>query len=143
MKINGHNIPEPYNLGEWYEGWENDYWRPYTVAARKVIDKVADEYYLSETDRWACFINLPTFIRHNKSCKEAKLWVELYEDYSSHFYIQDVEKEEICLLLNVLTPDLRNGRMIYKEQKDWMDKVKDKRVPFKNFDKIISITDYA
>lgn len=143
MIINGHNIPPPDNPGEWYKGWEKDYWWPYREAANKVVDEVADPYYLYEHIKWMCFGNLTFFIRCNKSCKEAKLWVEVYEDYSARIYIQDVEKEEICLLLRTRPPDLEGRKYLAKQYREWMDKVKDKRVPFKNFDKIINLIDYV
>lgn len=142
MIINGHDIPSPDFPGGWYKGWENDYWWPYHKAANKVIDELADPYYFYEHIKWTCFINLTSFIERNKSYKEAKLWVEVYEDYSVHFYIQDLEKEESCLLLNILPPDSKGGKYIEKQYQEWMCKVKDKRIPFKNINKI-TITDYT
>lgn len=128
MIVNNNKLSEPYFPDKWYKGWEDDYWWPYHKAVNKVIDEVADPYHLLDHIKWMCFINLTSFIERNKSCKEAKLWVELLEDYTVHFYIQDLEKEEPYLFLTSRNPDYKGRKYFDKQYQEWKDKVKDKRI---------------
>lgn len=122
ITVNGIKLDNIYDCKFYGSPRRNKHY-PYLSTLNKLIDGVCNEYLLTENAKFCIGQNLLLFHKHRaKENAEYRMWIELYEDFSYHVYIQQGE-EKYNLYKNPSPYD-----RYFTGAADWMRKIENKRI---------------